>query len=335
MQTTNTISKSENNFVPNFKSFDFLWLELTSRCNLECVHCYADSSPMPKQRDKLTSEKYFDLINQASYLGCHQIQFIGGEPTIVKELPALISHAKNKGFDFIEVYTNAVNIKEELLSCFVENNVKIAASFYSYKPEVHDSITQRKGSFSKTSETLTKLANLNLDVRVGIIAMEENKDDVENTINYINGLGIKDVSVDRMRSFGRGSREDYNDSNAITELCGSCWKGSLCVFPDGKVAPCIMSKNWNVGSVLENDLEEILQSISLENTREKIYEDVWLPISNNDTLSDSKSCHPNLFKQSKTAAPCLPGKCDPQCVPTCGPSCNPCAPSRRCNPYFR
>jgi sulfatase maturation enzyme AslB (radical SAM superfamily) len=27
------------------KPLDFLWLELTNRCNLQCTHCYADSGP--------------------------------------------------------------------------------------------------------------------------------------------------------------------------------------------------------------------------------------------------------------------------------------------------
>ena len=26
-------------------SLSFLWLEITSQCNLTCQHCYADSSP--------------------------------------------------------------------------------------------------------------------------------------------------------------------------------------------------------------------------------------------------------------------------------------------------
>ena len=30
---------------PSRKELDFLWLELTERCNLRCVHCYAGSGP--------------------------------------------------------------------------------------------------------------------------------------------------------------------------------------------------------------------------------------------------------------------------------------------------
>jgi MoaA/NifB/PqqE/SkfB family radical SAM enzyme len=319
IQNNTITSRNNTKSTPDFVSFDFLWLELTSRCNLECIHCYAESSPVPKQKDVLSSEHYFSLIEQASLLGCRKIQFIGGEPTIVKELPDLIRFAAEKDFDFIEVYTNAVKIDESLMSCFVKNKVHIAASFYSHQESVHDEITTRKGSFTKTSNTLKKLVKNNLDVRVGIISMEQNADHIDKTIEYVNKLGINDVGVDKVRSFGRGSRNSYNDNNSVNELCGSCWNGSLCVFPDGKVAPCIMSKNWDVGSVLDSNLKDILHSVQLKEIRKKIYQDVWIPTDKNSPIE--LGCNPN----------CNPS-CVPECNPQCSPNCSPCYPYGKCNP---
>ena len=91
--------------LPN-QTLDFLWVELTSRCNLQCVHCYAESSPNPEKRDVLVAEDYFIILDSAASLGCRKVQFIGGEPTLVKELPDLIIHAKKRGFEFVEVFTN-------------------------------------------------------------------------------------------------------------------------------------------------------------------------------------------------------------------------------------
>src|SRR4051794_13348455 len=115
------------------KELDFIWLELTSRCNLRCIHCYAESSPSPEQTDVLSADNYFDLINAAASCGCRKIQFIGGEPTLVRELPEFIAYARRNGFEFIEVFTNATRISDQLLSCFVDNGVAVATSFYSDK----------------------------------------------------------------------------------------------------------------------------------------------------------------------------------------------------------
>lgn len=317
------------------KPLDFLWLEITSRCNLECIHCYADSSPLPKTKDQLSSSDYLKLIHSASQLGCEKIQFIGGEPTIVKELPQLISYANNNGFSFIEVYTNATNISDGLLDCFVSNKVHVATSFYSYKPETHDFITKKTGSFEKTKGTLQKFLNAKLNIRVGIIEMPENNGDTGVTTQYLNSLGITNISVDRIRSFGRGKRISINEENSIQELCGSCWKGNLCIFPDGNAAPCIMSKNWTVGSVLEKSLEEIINSLELKRMRQRIYQEHNF-IENSYKGSkivgseSSPSCQPNC--NPNCGPNCMPNECLPVCVPNCSPNCSPCFPYGKCNP---
>src|ERR1700751_3694037 len=59
---------------------NFLWLELTNRCNLKGVHCYTESGPQTGDRDLLTTDDYLSVMNQAYALGCRKMQFIGGEP---------------------------------------------------------------------------------------------------------------------------------------------------------------------------------------------------------------------------------------------------------------
>src|SRR6478752_3354581 len=57
-------------------ALSFLWLELTGRCNLQCVHCYTESDPWSGHRDLLSAEDYEDVMSQAHALGCRQVQLI-------------------------------------------------------------------------------------------------------------------------------------------------------------------------------------------------------------------------------------------------------------------
>ncbi|MGH3779149.1 MAG: radical SAM protein [Pseudonocardiaceae bacterium] len=59
----------------------FVWLEITGKCQLECVHCYADSGPQGTH-GTMTTEDWVVVIGQAAALGTRMIQFIGGEPTL-------------------------------------------------------------------------------------------------------------------------------------------------------------------------------------------------------------------------------------------------------------
>ena len=96
---------------------DFLWMELTNRCNLECVHCYA---VVAAGADSVLSEAdHLTLLDEARALGCRRVQFIGGEPTLNRSLRALIARSAGLDFELIEVYTNLVSVPDDLLACFV------------------------------------------------------------------------------------------------------------------------------------------------------------------------------------------------------------------------
>lgn len=63
-------------------SLEFLWLEVTNRCNLECVHCYAEAGPQGFRHDSLSFEEWISILTEARELGCRQVQFIGGAHVI-------------------------------------------------------------------------------------------------------------------------------------------------------------------------------------------------------------------------------------------------------------
>src|SRR5262245_57235125 len=91
---------------------DFLWLELTNRCNLRCVHCYTDSHPHSGYRDKLTAHDYESVMDQAFSLGCRKIQFIGGEPQLNPDFSMLLRSTKEIGFEFVEVFSNLTRLDD-------------------------------------------------------------------------------------------------------------------------------------------------------------------------------------------------------------------------------
>lgn len=289
------------------------------------MHCYAESSPAPVTANSLRPADYHNLIDQAANLGCRKLQFIGGEPTLVRELPEYIRHARSAGFELVEVFTNAISISDKLLDCFVENNVAVATSFYADIAEIHDGITKRPGSYAMTVRNIQRIVAAGLAIRAGIIVMAANYCRVDATVELLNRLGVRRVGVDRVRAIGRGNQA--NSTSQLNELCGSCWQGSLSVFPDGRVAPCIMARAWTVGSILTESLANIVYSDRLSQIRNSIYKLVWLPKVQASYLCDDENSNCNPGKKPN----CNPN-CVPVCNPRCSPNCSPCFPSGKCNP---
>lgn len=152
---------------------------------------------------------------------------------------------------------------------------------------------------------------------------------MDDTITFLRSLGVKNIDRDRLRSFGRGSSITESDrgQSVLGELCGSCWQGSACVFPDGEVATCIMARNWSIGSVLHSDCHDLIHSQALRDSRMQIYREVWLPQFEHED-SWYRAVHNGL---ANCPPECNPN-CVPRCNPQCSPSCSPCYPAGKCDP---
>lgn len=300
---------------------DFAWLELTNGCNLECVHCYAGSGPKAFSDDRLTTEDYRNALGDLASLGCRKIQFIGGEATLHKDIVALIHHARTLKFEFIEVFTNLTFLPQPMLDAFVDLEVSLATSFYSSDPDTHDRITQRRGSWERTVHNLERVLASGLTLRVGIILMDENRADLESTEDFLRALGVHDIGRDTVRAIGRArAKTDPGNTPAcdMRELCGSCAGGVICIGYDGRVSPCIMSKAWSVGTLLERSLPDLASDPALARTRDHIYAATE---DGRTTEVHAGGCNPDCTpcspKSNDTCAPKL--TCYPQHSPSCTP----------------
>lgn len=99
--------------VPNVS---FMWLEVTGTCQLQCVHCYADSGP-DGSHVSMTARDWRRVIDEAAGIGVKLVQFVGGEPTLYQELPKLIGHALDAGVQ-VEVFSNLVHVTPTLWDAF-------------------------------------------------------------------------------------------------------------------------------------------------------------------------------------------------------------------------
>ena len=251
----------------NFSNrIEMLWLNLTSKCNYKCLHCYEESSPQVLEKEKLTIDDYSRLIhNLKSKFGITAIQLIGGEPLlkgkdfIFKLLDIIIA----EHIPFIEVYTNCALIDEEYCKYFQKNNIHLATSLYSEFKEKHDSITQVKGSYDNLLDKIKLLQKYKIDLRVSAVIMNSNKDEIKSLSSFVvDKLKVKNYKIDLIRPIGRGKSKKimpldlFVEQRAINprDFCvdsvqqydynrhfQSCWGNKLCINSLGEVFPCIMS----------------------------------------------------------------------------------------------
>ncbi len=259
-----------------------LWLELTDRCNLRCVHCYADASPRAPAQE-LNVARWESVLDEAASLGAWWVQLIGGEPLLAgkERLFAVIARARALRFSVIEAFTNATLLDDACAGFFRENGVIVAISLYARRPEVHDRITRSSGSFQRTMGAIERLRQSGIPFRVGIVVMAQNARYEAETVEWAGReFGKASVSCDvarctpggraspfplltlelwsrRLRSrpeFPRVSRESF----ARNVSGHPCLNGKLCIQADGQAFPCVMDRSRPLGNVVESSLEAIV-----------------------------------------------------------------------------
>jgi MoaA/NifB/PqqE/SkfB family radical SAM enzyme len=93
-----------------------LWAELTNKCQLECVMCYARSGPHGSH-GAMSADDWMSLVEQAAAAKINMMQFMGGEPTMHPCFTQIMSRALAAGLD-VEVYSNLVHVTDEMWELF-------------------------------------------------------------------------------------------------------------------------------------------------------------------------------------------------------------------------
>ncbi|GAA1175069.1 hypothetical protein GCM10009654_35340 [Streptomyces hebeiensis] len=240
-----------------------LWLDLTRKCQLNCAHCYNASGPAGTH-GTMSRKDWISVLDQAAACGVRDIQFIGGEPTMHPDFADLVDHALALGLD-VEVFSNLVHVSSKCWEVFQRKGLSLATSYYSHRAEEHDAMTDRR-SHNRTRINIQRAVGLGIPLRVGIIDSGEGLGAVE-ARQDLEALGVRELRVDHVRPFGRGSQGQAPD---MANLCGRCGTGRAAISPTGEVSPCVFSAWMNVGSVMSTPLATILSGDAMERANSSI-----------------------------------------------------------------
>jgi radical SAM protein with 4Fe4S-binding SPASM domain len=103
-----------------------VWLQITSRCNQTCSYCYMNATR--NSHDRLSLEQIRFIFDMAKRSGTRVMLISGGEPSIVKELPEILSAAVEE-YDF-ETYlvTNGTGCTPNLVKLLASLDITVQVS---------------------------------------------------------------------------------------------------------------------------------------------------------------------------------------------------------------
>ncbi len=152
-------------------------LELTFRCNLKCVHCYAITE-FKRAMPELSFREICQILDQLADEGCLWLLITGGEPLIRKDFLDIYMYAKRKGF-VITLFTNGTLLTEDIINCFRRwRPFNIEITLYGATESTYEKVTQRSKSFIQCLKGIELLLEANLPIRLKSIIMTLNKHEI-------------------------------------------------------------------------------------------------------------------------------------------------------------
>lgn len=176
---------------------------MTRRCNLKCVHCYAQAKDM-EFKNELSTEEGKALIDDLAAFGSPVMLFSGGEPTMRKDLPELAAYAREKGMRAV-ISTNGTLIDKDLAKKLKAVGLSYVGVSLDGVRETNDKFRGMKGAFDAALRGLHNCQEEGIKVGLRFTINKQNVRDIPAIFDLLEEENIPRVCFYHLVYAGRGS----------------------------------------------------------------------------------------------------------------------------------
>lgn len=180
-----------------------VFLYLTDTCNLSCIQClYKTELTFQLKQREIPFAEALGLMQNMYALGARKITFMGGEPTLYRELPQLIVEAKAIGYTYVRMDTNGMFAESLLDDPRLMQIDEITFSLDGHTPDINDAL-RGKGVFvkciSNIKSAIARGYNVHTTtcVHAGLLTPTKESEEVGliSLIKMLKNLGVESVNM--------------------------------------------------------------------------------------------------------------------------------------------
>ena len=180
----------------------------TRRCNLHCIHCYANAANQTFDGQMSTAEgKAF--IRQLDDFGVPVLLFSGGEPLMRTDFLQLATYAGERGLGLV-VSTNGTLMDQETARSLGQLQFREIGISIDAIGETNDKFRAHKGAFEAALRGIRTCVDLGLRVSLRMTITRDNFREIPSVLDLVEREGINRVCFYHLAYAGRG-----NDLRAI------------------------------------------------------------------------------------------------------------------------
>ena len=170
-----------------------IYWEITSQCNLKCIHCYNNSSPKLLKRE-LDTKEIKKIINQLAKQKVFWLAITGGEALFKKDIFEILKYAHSKKICTM-LSTNGTILTNEKAQKIKAAGVSSVQVSIDGIESMHDEFRGQKGAFEKAVNAVKLLVKHKIpDVTISSVATKLNFNEIPKIID----LAVK-INASRYR----------------------------------------------------------------------------------------------------------------------------------------
>jgi radical SAM protein with 4Fe4S-binding SPASM domain len=192
-------------------------LELTERCNNNCIHCYINLpvDDSAKERE-LTTPKIKDILTEAASLGCFTVRLTGGEPLLREDFEEIYIFARRLGLKVL-LFTNATLITPPLADLLfrIPPGEKVEVSVYGMSKKSYEAVTRTLGSFKAAMRGIKLLQNKEVPFIVKAAFLPQNRCELDEFETWASTIPWMDKAPSYSAFFDLRARRDSEEKNKL------------------------------------------------------------------------------------------------------------------------
>lgn len=176
---------------------------MTRRCNLRCIHCYAEAKNESDNNELSTSEAKAMIDDLASF-GVPVLLFSGGEPFLRHDLVELVAYAAGAGIRTV-VSTNGTLIDGETAWALKSSGIAYVGVSIDGTEETNDRFRGVRGAFSAAMEGIRRCREAGIKVGLRFTVNRRNVREIPVIFDLIDHHDIERLCIYHLVYAGRGS----------------------------------------------------------------------------------------------------------------------------------
>jgi len=272
-----------------------LLAELTHRCPLQCPYC---SNPLALERaaGELPTDVWLDVLAQAADLGVLQLHLSGGEPTVRRDLEAIVAQAASVGLYSNLITAGVLMTRARLEKLAILGLDHVQLSIQDAEPANGDRLASYRGAHGRKLEVAGWVREIGLPLTINAPVHRQNIDGLAAIIDLAVSLGAQRLELAHVQYYGWAlrnraalmpTREQVLLSAQLVEEARRRLEGVLTidfVAPDyyaRRPKPCMGGWGRRIinvtpsGKVLPCHAAETIPGMVFDNVRERSLGEIW------------------------------------------------------------